>query len=333
MGLNLAEIAPEGAAGNKGGDSIYTGTDTIQQLTIKSPQNSKSIKLIGNFKNILIEGGEISNLDITKITNDECNINIVTTHLINPQLFTFESVNPYVFLSADISNAYFATNSNSILSEELQLDEINSNPSFKTKREEIKKRFTYLITAYYHLSKIFINQKKYDLADYFDYRAKICERKSFDSKIKKAWYWFYNEKLRGDYGTSLIQIMWTFLTIGFVFSVIYFLLGVLKFAFCYSVKVNNSGEDIEEERPEIKSLGKKGINFIPFYFECLLFSFSQMLLGGITKDFARDIFRFLVHPPKRYVAIGVGKFLGIIQYILGILILFFFISAFIRMSH
>lgn len=307
--------------------------DTIQKITIINCNNSTGLHLYGYIKEIEIEGGQISNLDITKIKNSDCKISIVSTLLIHPNLLSSESIQPKTFLNTSLENAQFNPEKSSMLWEEINVNSLNTDESYQTRRINISKKYIYLRTAYNHLSKIFSDQKKYDLADYFDYRAKVCDRKINSNRFYGFLTWLFHEKMRGNYGTDSFIVLVSIFFIFIFFTFIYFTMGYFNFAFGYFAYTKLSGELLELEKPKIITMRRNFSQFITYLKHCFLYSLNQMILGGISKDF--HLYQFSISylfPPRRYGPVGFGRFVSLMQNIIGLLMLFFLITAFLRLN-
>jgi uncharacterized protein YjbI with pentapeptide repeats len=311
------------------------GNDTISLVLIQNCNKSNGIIFSGNFKKIVLEGGQISDLDITNITNSDCFLSVISTYLQNPNLFSTESKQPQVFFHASLENTQFDISEESILSEELEIDNLSSRDSYSTDRTAINKKYMAVRTAYNHLTKVFNDQKNYDLSDYFEYRSKVCDRKITTSRFDSLVSWIFNEKMRGNYGTNSFVVLMTMLIILFLFSFLYFILGIypFKFAFGFYLNTKLSGEIVEDERPVLITLRHSLNGFIDYATHCFLFSLNQMILGGISRGFhIHDFSLWYLFPPRKYGSIGIGRIISFVQNIIGLMMLFFFITAFLKLN-
>lgn len=144
--------------------NIESVSDTIQKIRIQGSDDSKSLTFNGNFKDIFIEGGDISLLDLSHIANSDCKINVFSTLLINPNFVNKATKNYSLLNNISIENATLEPNSNSMLKEEIEWNEKNTKDANSTERSEIKKGLLISKTVYNNLSRKFENERKYDLA-------------------------------------------------------------------------------------------------------------------------------------------------------------------------
>jgi hypothetical protein len=314
------------------GVKIISDTDTLGSVVIRNCKSSKDIFFRGLFKEILFEGGEVTHLDITQVQNDDCRFKAIATKLNEPNLYSFETASSSVFLNAEIANAMFELNKSSWLKEEKEVDKMNRSASYNTRREVINKRYSFVISGYMHLAKLFDEQKRYDVADYFYVRSKACERKAEPRWYKRAFIKVFHEKMRGDYGTNLGKILWTFLLTVCVFTFVYWILAIFKIGFGYYTCLRLDGSEIHDHRPIFISLNRNWSNGIEVLRSCFFLSMNQLLLGSLTKDFVKDILVFASMPPKKYSVIGIGRLMSVLQYLLGIILLCFLISSFLHLS-
>jgi hypothetical protein len=313
---------------------IFTSeTDTVKSVLIQNCNNSDGIIFSGNFKEIILEGGQINNLDITDIRNSDCQITVISTSLVHPNLFSNETKQPSVFFNASLENAQFSPDNESILAEEFKIDELSTKESYSTERTSIKKKYITVRTAYNHLSKIFGDQKKYDMSDYFDFRSKVCDRKLKTTRFRGFLSYVFHEKMRGNYGTSSITVLKTMLDIFLFFTLVYFLLGFFNYSFGFYINTKFSGEHLENEKPTLITLRHNITKLLSYIKHCFVFSLNQMILGGISRDFhIYDFSVWFLFPPRKYGAIGIGRYISLVQNIVGLMMLFFLITAFLKLN-
>lgn len=315
------------------GVSIVAFKDTINKIRIQSSPSSINLELTGNINNIYLEGGEIKYLDVANITNPNSKLSVFSTYLINPNFVNKSAKNYTILFNSSIENATMTPDNNSILKEELEWKDKNTSNANETERNEIKKGYLVSKSVYSHLSKIFENEKKYDLADYFYFRSKICENEINSKGIYKSINTIFNEKIRGNYGTNYFVIIESFFLFTFLFSIIYFILGYFKLAFGYYINTNLLGEKLENQKPIIITYHRNKFGLLVFIANCLIFSLNNMVLGGLSKGFHFYNFTTLyLFPPRKYGTIGIGLFFSIIQSIIGLILVFFFITSFLRLN-
>lgn len=315
------------------GISIIAFKDTINKIRVQGCSNSSRLDLTGYVNNIILEGGEIHYLDVANLTNNNTKLIVFSTYLINPNFVNKSAKNYSILLNSSIENATLSADKNSILKEEIEWQDKNTKDASVTERNEIKKGYLVSKSVYSYLSKVFESEKKYDLADYFYFRSKVCEREINSEGLGKYFEKFFNENIRGDYGTNYLRILITFLVITLIFSFLYFLLGYFKFAFGYYLKTKLFGETSENEKPVLLTYHRNKFGFIPFTINCLIFSLNNMVLGGLSNGFHFYNFTTMyLFPPRKYGTIGIGRIFSIIQSLIGLILVFFFITSFLRLT-
>ncbi len=308
--------------------------DTIKNIKLQSCPNSKNIIFDGNkIMNIFIEGGEISGLDVSNITNPVTKLSVFATLLINPNFVNKASKNYAILFNSSLENATFLPNNNSILKEELEWIDKNSEESNLTRKLEIKKGYLVSKSVYSYLSKIYENDKKYDLADYFYHRSKVCEREINYTGTKKYLLTLFDDYIRGNHGTNYFVILKTFFFVTILFAFIYIILGYFKIAFGYFIKTNLFGENNYNEKPIILTFHRNNYGIFKFISNCFIYSLNNMVLGGLSNGFHFYNFTTMyLYPPRKYGTVGMGRFISIIQSIVGLLLVVFFITSFLRLT-
>jgi len=313
--------------------SIVSFKDTINNIKIQSSPNSKYLDLAGNINNIYLEGGEIKYLDVANITNSNSKLVVFSTYLINPNFVNKSAKNYSILVNSSIENSTMTPDNNSKLKEELEWEDKNTKKADETERNEIKKGYLVSKSVYSYLSKIFENEKKYDLADYFYYRSKICENEIKSTGLKKRINTIFNENIRGNYGTNYFAVVKSFFVITILFTIVYFTLGYFKLAFGYYLKTTLLGDKLENQKPIIITYHRNKFGLFVFITNCLVFSLNNMVLGGLSNGFHFYNFTTLyMFPPRKYGAIGIGRFFSIIQSAIGLILVFFFITSFLRLN-
>jgi hypothetical protein len=304
-------------------------SDTIKKIIIKNCKNSKNIFFAGNFKEITFDGGQINNLDITKINSRNTKVQIMSTELLYPNFYDNRSTNVDVFSKATITSSSFG--SNFILNEERELLKINSHKAYDTNRGEIFNRFRFVEQSYDILSQKLKNSNNKQLSNYFIYRKnKIHNLLNQDyvwNKLSVIW----NEYFRGNYGSSISPIIYTFLISWLIFAIIFLILGYLNFILFYYKITNDEGKT--NKTSHYLTFNKKLNNFTIYLRHCIWFSLSQMVAGSVINslNFGRFTTLYLT-PPRKYYTVGLGIFFSIIQNIIGIILIFNFVSTFINIS-
>jgi uncharacterized protein YjbI with pentapeptide repeats len=306
--------------------------DSIKNASILSC-NLVNCVFSGNIKKLQLERGVIEKLDVSAINPNNCTINLRSPQLINPKLFVSQIETPSILPQIDFGNAIFTPDSRSVLMEELEADELNTSDSYNTDRVVIRNHYQNARASYLILANSFSGQKRMDVADYFEYRSKVCERKASVGQWADFWGWLYNEKIRGNYGTNSLEVAVSIIWIFILFTVIYFILGCFHISFGYYINVNFSGQIIEDAKPKIIVI-RKGIRSVALLMKhCFLFSLNQMLLGGIPKDYhIYDFASKYLFPPRFYKPLGIGRYFALLQSLVGLFMVFFLISAFLKLS-
>lgn len=314
--------------------SIISHNDTINKVRVQGASHSIGLSISGYINEVFVEGGDIQYLDVSNILNTNASMTVFSTLLKNPNFVNKSARNYSILFNSSIENATFLADENSILKEESEWEDKNSDESKKTNRTEIKKGYLVAKSVYSYLSKVFENEKKYALADYFYYRSKICENEiSSNSSLEKGINKIWNEYFRGNYGTSYPKILLTYLYMVLIFSVLYIALGWIKISFGYYITTKLFGDTLENQKPIILTWRKNKFGLIMFIGHCLIFSLNSMVLGGLTNRFHLYNFTSMyLYPPRRYGSIGMGKYFSLIQSIIGLILVFFFISAFVRIN-
>lgn len=303
--------------------------DTINKVLIKNCEKSKGVFFDGNFNNITLDGGQVYELDITKIKSNKTKLKIMGTRLFYPNFYNNLSNNVDVFMNSTITPSSF--NTNFLLSEDKELNEINSFRAYKTNRIEIFNRFRFVEQSYGVLSDKLKKTNDKQLSNYFSYRQSkthnVLNQTYFWNKLSVLW----NEYFRGNYGTSISPIIVTFLICWILFAILYSFLGYINFVFFYYKTTNDEGKT--NEKSYFITYNRKVTNFYFIFKHCIWFSLSQMVAGSIINslNFGRFTTLYLT-PPRKYFTIGIGVFFSIIQNIIGIILVFNFITTFINIS-
>jgi hypothetical protein len=104
-------------------------------------------------------------------------------------------------------------------------------------------------------------------------------------------------------------------------------------AFGYYIKTKLLGEKLENQKPIIITYHRNKVGLLVFIANCLIFSLNNMVLGGLSNGFHFYNFTTLyMFPPRKYGTIGIGRFFSVIQSTIGLILVFFFITAFLRLN-
>lgn len=303
--------------------------DTINNILIKNCEESRYIYFDGNFGQITLDGGLIDLLDITKIKSKNSSLKVMGTKLSYPNFYNSQSNNSDVFVNSHITPSSFT--SNFILKEDRELTKINSINSYNTNRTEIFNRFRFVEQSYEILSEKLKTANDKQLSNYFDYR-----KSKTHNLLNKSYSWnklsvLWNEYFRGNYGTSVNPIILTFIFSWLLFTFFYVLLGHMKFVFFYYKTTNDEGKT--NDKSYFITLNQKLSNLHRYFVHCLWFSLSQMVAGSVISslNFGRFTTLYLT-PPRKYFTLGIGVFLSILQNVIGIILVFNFVTTFISIS-
>ena len=257
-------------------------------------------------------------------TNEYGAIYLSNSELINP------GISPKIITNTDFTKCIFHPDERSMLQIEFEADKMNTASSQNTKRVKVKQKYLDARLCYITLANQFNEAKYTRISNYFNYRANAVDRKKKYSGISHGAQYLYNEMLRGKYGTDPITVLISALWLIIVFAIIYFILGLLNIGWGIKTYTSLLGDNLEDRTPQVL-VWKRGDNLFYYFMECFFFSTSQLLLGGISKDF--HIYNFSVNilsPPRKYAALSWVRWIAGIENILGLIMLFFFINAFVN---
>lgn len=306
-----------------------SANDTINNILIKNCDESRYIYFDGNFGQIILDGGLVDLLDITKIKSRNTSLKVMGTKLSYSNFYNSHSNNSDVFLNSHITPSSF--NSNFILKEDRELTKINSINSYNTNRTEIFNRFRFVEQSYGILSEKLKTANDKQLSNYFGYR-----KSKTHNLLNKSYNWnklgvLWNEYFRGNYGTSVTPIILTFVLSWVLFTFFYVILGYMKFVIFYYKTTNDEGKT--KDKSYFITLSQKLRNIHRYFAHCLWFSLSQMVAGSVISslNFGRFTTIYLT-PPRKYFTVGIGVFLSILQNVIGIILVFNFVTTFINIS-
>lgn len=303
--------------------------DTINKILIKNCEESKNVFFDGNFNEIVFDGGQVDNLDITKIETEHTSLQIMGTKLLFANFYNNHSTNIEVFSNSLITPSSFK--SNFIVNEERELLKTNSNKSYNTPRVEIFNRFRFVEQSYEILSNKLAKSNNKQLSNYFKYKEHKIHNLLNQSYTHNKFSIVWNEYFRGNYGTKISPIIITFFVSWLIFAIIFIILGYLNFVFFYYKVTNDEG--VTGNTSYFITFDKELKNFSQYLKHCIWFSLSQMVAGSVINslNFGRFTTLYLT-PPRKYYTVGLGVVLSIIQNIIGIILVFNFVSTFINIS-
>ena len=287
------------------------------KILITNCKDCYDVKLKGVYDEIETRGGKISFLDVAMI-DTFATLKIDGTQLSFPSFQNHVSTNVEIVKNLTIYAQSFSNLNNFGLKEQLLFEEIDTDNSYETARNEIKERFLSVEATYNKLSSKFneSNDKKY--ANYFKFKEHQFHSKLNQSELSQKFSVIWHEFIRGNYGTSVIPIAIAFITVWFAFGFLYFMLAFLNIA-VISYKYSVNGQD----KTYIVSIGAKFSNILNAISNCYYFSITEMFSGGITSNIKLGNFsNNYQSPPRTYIAIGVGRIISFIQNVLGIILIF-----------
>jgi uncharacterized protein YjbI with pentapeptide repeats len=163
-----------------------------------------------------------------------------------------------------------------------------------------------------------------------DYLMKSAERKALASPILRIFTFLWDEQLRGYYGTSPMVVVRAAFWLWLIFSFGYFILGKLRIAWGVSIEVSPLGETIEKAIPQV-IVYRLGFGPWQYLMACLSFSIDQILVIGVRQGFRISHFtEHLANIPRRFFSIGFGRIVAGIENVVGVILLFNFVQAFLR---
>lgn len=163
-----------------------------------------------------------------------------------------------------------------------------------------------------------------------EYLLKAAERKSLSSFSNRFFTLIWDEQCRGYYGTSPMIVLRSAFWIWLMFAFTYFSLGKLRIAWGASIEVSALGERINNINPQL-FIHRANLSNWQYALACLSFSFDQLLIVGVRQGFRVSHFtEQLMKVPRRYIGVGFGRIISGIESIIGLIILFNFVQAFIR---
>jgi uncharacterized protein YjbI with pentapeptide repeats len=274
-----------------------------------------------DFKKILFIDGELDRLKISNIyQQNKGDLKIIRTALNYPYIDA-SLVSSVDILRAEIDLSRFRL-MNEVLADSRKYGDSKTSSMYKELRD-----------IYYVLSKTFLDSGQKQKGFFFQFRMNECDRKANHSYIKRLGILFWDVFFRGNYGLSPYMVILTSIIVWFIFSILYYLIGKLKIVWALYMLLDLQGKIIETDIVHIfgqDTSDDKSTKFMNQYlFECMNFSFHQLMQVGFNKYGTSYIGHF-GYTPKYIVPIGSGKAIVFIQRILGIVLIFNFIQAFIR---
>ena len=182
---------------------------------------------------------------------------------------------------------------------------------------------------YYLLNKQFQNAGINTAQRKFEFLMNEAYYKSKDKNFSTWLAIIWNKYFRGYYGLSPSIVIYTALAIWLIFGIVYIFIGQFtNVAWSLYLPLDINGKVISDVQPRFinQSTWKLSFSYIRY---CFLFSIQQLLMPSFSNS-GLTFVKGIGFSQKLLIPIGIGRFLSFVQYILGLLLLFNFIQAFIR---
>lgn len=162
-----------------------------------------------------------------------------------------------------------------------------------------------------------------------EYRMRLMELRSVDDDLERALLTFWQQHVRGSFGLSPLHILWDALLAITAFAVFFLLLGLGGFAWGATVPADLFGVPRGTAKPRFV---RPGVSTGPvsYVVHCFAFSADRLLFAGTRLFQVEELFDNLRLRPARYVAVGVGRAVGGLESLVGLLLLVNFVQAVLR---
>jgi hypothetical protein len=183
--------------------------------------------------------------------------------------------------------------------------------------------------SYYLLNKQFQNAGLKESQRSMEYLMNEAYIKSLRPSISKNLYVIWNKHLRGNYGLDPFIVLLTAFKIWILFGVIYVFLGQFtNIGWALFLPLNIHGKPLNNTNPRFLNQNSTKLSVLYITY-CFIFSLQQLLIPGFS-SIGLSFFKGIGFSQKLLIPIGIGKLISFVQYILGLLLIFNFIQAFIR---
>lgn len=267
------------------------------------------------FNTILFQAGTAQDLCLYDLNSSNGKIMIIGTLLNYPKL----SLNIFKYLDLTRANILI---DDFIIAQEKIGDLLESNSKKYDYYKEARVIYSLLGQQFHNA-----NMKKHERI--MEYRMRVVERKTNESAAEQFIEYVLEDQIRGHYGLDPSVVIFSAFIIWMFFAVIYFFLGVLHFGWGMELTINTLGEKYSNTEAVFIVPSLDG-SVIAYVITCLAFSFDQLISLGLKAFEISSYSSHLRKIPKIYIAVGFGKVVSLVQNILGLVLLFFFIQAFIR---
>lgn len=269
-----------------------------------------------NFGSVFIKGGEIRRLKLKELIGSNSKL-IMSECLISNQPYFSADIFPFL----DLSRVLFPKEG-FMIDQEVEGDKRKLRKHKNALYREARGIYTLLSQ---HFAEAKIDQYKAIV----DYRTRLVERKMLESSLAQAIDFVWSDQLRGHYGSDPIIVLRSAIWIWLIFSFLYFFLGIIHLCWGMELVVNSLGERFSSTEPKF-ILFKERKSIFSYYITCLTFSFDQLISLGFRAFEISAFGRSFRQIPKIYLPIGIGKNVAVLQNIIGLVLLFNFIQAFLR---
>ncbi|OFX69182.1 MAG: hypothetical protein A2X14_01435 [Bacteroidetes bacterium GWD2_33_33] len=253
---------------------------------------------------------------INTLSNSKSSLKFIETIIEYPRLCNID------ISKVDFTRAIFDFNSFQLL-DDYECDKgLYGNVIAKSKYLEARDTY-YLIHKQFQEAGILHTQRKFE---FLMHEAFVkTKNKSFSTCIYVLW----NKYIRGYYGLSPMIVLYSASIVWLLFSFIYILLGQFtNVAWALYLPLNIHGVAVSNVHPRFLNQPLWKLSF-SYMNHCMLFSLQQLLLPSFSRS-GLSLFKGIGFSQKLLIPIGFGKMLSFIQYIIGLILLFNFVQAFIR---
>jgi len=270
-----------------------------------------------NYDNIVFKAGDASHVKLINIiSNDYSSVKFIETNISYPR---FRNID---ISRIDLTRANFDFKTFQLL-DDYEADNSIYSPN-KAKSIYLEARDTY-----YLIQMQFQNAglKKTQLS--FEFLMQEAYFKSKSNSLLSFISLIWEKYMRGHYGLSPLIVLFSAFIIWLVFSFIYILIGqITNVAWALYLPLNIHGNAINKVNPRFLNHPQWNLSLLYINY-CMIFSLQQLLLPSFSRS-GISKFRGIGFSQRLLIPIGIGKMLAFVQNALGIILLFNFVQAFIR---
>jgi hypothetical protein len=196
-------------------------------------------------------------------------------------------------------------------------------------KNQAKRNYLEARDTYYLINKQFQNADLDDSQIELEFLMNEAYVKSLNHNFSNFFYIVWNKYFRGHYGLSPSVVILTALKIWILFGIIYIFIGQFtNVGWALFIPINIYGKPIENMQPRFLNQNKWKLS-MSYVSYCFLFSMQQLLIPGFSNS-GLSFFKGIGLSQKLLIPIGIGKLISFLEYILGLILIFNFIQAFIR---